>query len=172
MKKTYALTLCAMLSALSVALMLLGSVVEVLDLSAVMLASLCTLFVFIRLGSRRAWLLYGVTSVLALLLLPSKTVALEYLLFGGYYPILRAAVARLGRIPVLLIKLLVFNAALTALLLLFRYLFVAVETSLALDVVTYALGNGALLLYDYALGRVGYLFLHRLRPKFGRKSNE
>ena len=92
-----------MLSALSVALMLLGSVVEVLDLSAVMLASLCTLFVFIRLGSRQAWLLYGVTSVLALLLLPSKTVALEYLLFGGYYPILRAAVARLGRIPALLI---------------------------------------------------------------------
>ena len=169
MKKTKALTLSAVLSALSVALMLLGAVVEVFDLCAVMLASFCTLFALIRIDGRHAWLVYAVTAVLALLLLPSKAVALEYLFFGGYYPILRAAVARLRPILAYGVKLAVFNAALTALLLLFREMFVAADTPLLLEVSTYLLGNGALLLYDYALGRVGFMMIHRLRPRFGPK---
>ena len=169
MRKTNILTLCAVLSALSVALMLLGSVIEVLDLCAVMLASFCTLFIFVRFGGKYAWMLYGVTAILSLLLLPNKAVALEYLLFGGYYPILRAIVAPLGRIPAFLIKLAVFNAALTGLLLLFRYLLVAADTSLALEITTYLLGNAAFVLYDYALGRVSFLILHRIRPRFGAK---
>ena len=154
MRKTNILTLCAVLSALSVALMLLGSVIEVLDLCAVMLASFCTLFIFVRFGGKYAWMLYGVTAIL---------------LFGGYYPILRAIVAPLGRIPAFLIKLAVFNAALTGLLLLFRYLLVAADTSLALEITTYLLGNAAFVLYDYALGRVSFLILHRIRPRFGAK---
>ncbi|MBO5109908.1 MAG: hypothetical protein J6D21_04240 [Clostridia bacterium] len=168
MNKTRALTLCAVMAALSIALMFLGSVLEVLDLCTVMLASFCTLFVFIRLGGSYAWTMYAVTGVLALLLLPSKGVALEYVLFGGYYPILRVLVARAGRVPAFLIKLLAFNGALTGLLLLFRFLFVAVETSLALDIATYLLANVAFVLYDYALGRVSFLMLYRIRPRFGR----
>lgn len=168
MKKTKALTLSAVLSALSVALMLLGAVVEVFDLCAVMLASFCTLFALIRVDGKHAWLVYAVTAVLALLLLPSKAVALEYLFFGGYYPILRAATARLRPIPAYGVKLAVFNAALTVLLLLFRELFVAADAPLILEVSTYLLGNGAFLLYDYALGRVGFMMVHRLRPRFGR----
>ena len=167
MKKTKALTLSAVLSALSVALMLLGAVVEVFDLCAAMLASFCTLFAVIRIDGKHAWLVYAVTAVLALLLLPSKSVALEYLFFGGYYPILRAAAARLRPIFAYGIKLAAFNAALTVLLLLFRELFVAADAPLILEVSTYLLGNGAFLLYDYALGRVGFMIIHRLRPRLG-----
>ena len=171
MKKTYALTLCAVLAALSVVLMLLGSLFEVLDLSTVILASICVLYADTRISQRHAWMLYGVTAILALLLLPSKAVALEYLLFGGYYPILRARVARLGRIVSWGIKLLVFNGALTLLILSFRTLFVSADLSYTWDLITYALGNVSLILYDYALGRIGTLFLLRLRPRFGRKNN-
>lgn len=170
MKKTKAITLSAMMAALSVTLLLLGSVLEVLDLCTVMLASFCTLFVYLRVRPGYAWATYAVTAALALLLLPSKIVALEYLLFGGYYPILRAALARLRPLPALILKLLTFNAALGGLLLLFRFLFVAVETSLTLEVVTFLLGNVAFLLYDYVLGRISFMILYRIRPRFRAKN--
>ena len=83
------MTVCAMLSALGVVLLLIGSFVEVMDLSAAAIASLLCVFAVIEYGGASPWLIFAVTSVLSMVLLPTKTPALMYLAFFGYYPIIK-----------------------------------------------------------------------------------
>lgn len=169
MKKTRDLTTCALLCALSMAFMLLGSVLDVLDLSAVMLASVMSLFIYVEFGGRYAWTAYAVTGILALLLLPSKAVAAEYLLFGGFYPICRVYLMRFSRWLSLLLRLAIFNLSFTVITLLLNYLITPTDAPLPLQVLTYAVGNAAFLLYDHALSRVGLLWIRYLAPRLKRR---
>ena len=75
-KRTKYLTVCAMLCALSVIILSLGSLIEVLDISVAVFASLLCIYAVIEIGGAYPWLVWLVTSVLALLLLPQKTPAL------------------------------------------------------------------------------------------------
>ncbi len=88
------LTLSAMLCALSVVILGLGSVVEVLDITVSVLASLLVVYAVIEIGGAYPWLIWIVTSTIALLLLPLKTPVLFYALLTGYYPILKQKIER------------------------------------------------------------------------------
>lgn len=169
MKKTRDLTACSVLCALSMAFMLVGSLIDVLDLSAVMLASVISLFIYVEFGGKYAWTAYAVTGILALLLLPSKAVALEYVLFGGFYPICRTYFLRFGRVLSLLLRLAVFNLSLTVIAWLLTLLVTPEGTSIPMQVLTYAVGNAAFLLYDHALSRVAILWIRYLAPKLRRR---
>ena len=88
---------CGILCALGVISMSVGSLVEVLDLTMIMLASFCIVFAVIEIGNRWAWLIWAVTAVLSLLLLPNKLAAVFYLM-GGMYPIAKAAFEKLPKV--------------------------------------------------------------------------
>ena len=75
--KIKTLALCSMLAALGVVVLLLGSFIEVLDLSAAMLASLILVITVIETGKAWPWLTYSVTALTALLLLPYKLPAVD-----------------------------------------------------------------------------------------------
>ena len=87
-----------MLSALGVVLLYIGSLVEALDLSAAVLASLACIIAVIEYGKGAPWAVYGVTSVLSLILLPVKTPAAFYAIFFGFYPILKEKIERRPRL--------------------------------------------------------------------------
>ena len=73
--KTRRMTACAVLCGLNIVIMYLGTVIEVLDLSASVVASLACIFAVIEMGGSFPWLIYAVTGVLSLILLPfPKTV--------------------------------------------------------------------------------------------------
>lgn len=111
-KTTRRLAVSAVLAALGVVLLLLGSFVQVLDLSMAAIASLLAVFAVIEIGGKYPMLIYAVTSVLSLLLLPVKTAALIYFVFAGYYPILKAVLE--GRLPkpaAWLLKIVIFCVA-------------------------------------------------------------
>ncbi len=88
-KETGRLTAAAVLTALSVVVLAVGSIIEVLDLSMAAIASLAVVFAVIELRGKYPYLVFAATSVLAILLLPGKTPALFYALFAGYYPLLK-----------------------------------------------------------------------------------
>ena len=67
---TKRLTACAMLSALSVVLLYLGSMIQVIDVSMSVIASLMCVFAVIEYGKSAPWLVFGVTSVLSLDIIP------------------------------------------------------------------------------------------------------
>ncbi len=174
MRRTKKLTVSAILTALGVLLLALGTLSAVLDLTAIALAALLVLFADLEMRAPYQLLLAAGTATLAFLLLPDKTVALLYLLFGGAYPILKGYAERLPRVPAWIVKILLYNALLAGALALLFYLF-------GLDLGAYSLGGrlppaaiyllGAcflellLLLYDLALTRMRLYYLCRLRNK-------
>ena len=97
-KATKRLTVCAILSALGVALSWLGSLVGVLDLCTPLLTSLLLIPVVIEYGKAYPWGVWLATTLLSLLLVPNKSPAAVYLVFG-YYPILKAYLERMRPLP-------------------------------------------------------------------------
>lgn len=169
-KKTRRLAISAILAALGVAILYLGALVEVLDLSVAAIASLLCVLAVLEMGGAWPWLIYCVIAVLSLVLLPSKSAAVIFALFAGYYPILKAYYERLRPLLSWVLKLVNFNAALTVILLLSRF-FVA-ETVIFKPwyyVVLYVLGNIVFVLYDVALTRLISMYLHKLRDRLGIK---
>ena len=97
------------MAALGVVFLTFGSLVEVLDLSMAAIASLTVVFAVVELRGKYPILVYFVTSLLAFLLLPSKTPVLFYAGFVGYYPMLKALFEGRFSVPVAwLLKFLCF----------------------------------------------------------------
>ena len=121
--KTKKTTLAALLAAMGVALIFLGSVIEVLDLSVAALASFFCIFAVIELGGAYPWLLYAVTSLLSVILMPYTMGGWFYLLFFGYYPILKEKLERLKKPIAWCLKLVILNVALLISVVLAYFLF-------------------------------------------------
>ena len=159
--------MAAVASALGVILLTLGSFVEVLDISMAAIASLLVVFGVIELGGKYPYLIYAVTALLAMLLLPIKTPALIYLLFAGYYPIVKSVLERrLPRPVAWAVKFVTFNIGL------FLLLFVAVKVFLgAVPEIWWRywwlllLLQPIFLLYDIALTRLITAYLTRWRHR-------
>ena len=75
MKNTKKLTFSAVLSALAVAIMYIGTALEVLDLSTAAIASICVMVILTELGMKYAFLTYATVGALSLLILPMKNMS-------------------------------------------------------------------------------------------------
>lgn len=162
--KTRVLALCSIFSALGVIILYLGALVEVLDLSMAVVASLLVIMAVIELGGVYPWLVYAVTSVLALLLLPNKFAAVLYFGFAGFYPILKAKLERVSGLTCLVLKLVVFNLCMLAMYGVARLLSLTLELEFALWMIALTL-NLLFVFYDIALTRLIGAYLHVWRKK-------
>ena len=99
----------SILCAISVVILFLGSVIEVIDITTAAFASFVVVTAMIEFGSYYPVLIFFSTSVLSFLLLPNKTVAFMYILFFGYYPILKRYIERLKPAFSFIAKLILFN---------------------------------------------------------------
>ena len=114
-RSSWAMAYCGMAAALSVALMLLGAVVPVLMFIAPAAASLLIATVCMECGMKMALTAYGAVSLLSLLFVSDKEVALVFVFLLGYYPLVKPKFERIR--PKLLrgvCKLLLCNGALAA----------------------------------------------------------
>ena len=97
MKSTKKMSIAAMLSALSVVVVWLGSTVEVMDLSAVAIASFAIAFAHIELKGAYPYLVYASTAVILMVLMPFRAAMLMYVCFGGIYPTVKLFAERMTR---------------------------------------------------------------------------
>ena len=163
------MTVSAMLSALGVILLSLGSIIEVLDLTAAVLASLLCVYAVIEMGRAYPWMIWLVTSLLALLLLPVKAPALIYALFAGFYPILKEKLEKLSRVLSWILKLAVFHLSMLAIALLMKLVFhteIELGTYAWMPLLIYPLALVCFVVYDLALTRLITFYLFRLRKHF------
>ena len=165
--KTRRLVICAALSALGVAVIYIGRFIDVLDLSMAVIASALCMIAVIEYGKAWPWLVYSVTSVLSLILLPNNSAAWIYALFFGFYPIIKDKLEKLKKVTAWIPKELIFNIAL-ALMLAAEKLLLAKndEEPLLLYIAFVVLAEVAFPLYDVALSRLRLVYLRRIRPKF------
>ncbi len=166
---TKKLTVCAMLSALGVVLLYIGSFVEVMDISMAVIASLFCVIAVIEYGKSAPWMIYGVTSVLALILLPNKTPAAFYAFFFGFYPVLKEKLEKLPRVPAWVLKLVIFNICfvliiIAAYVVMWSQSDVQALSPILLGVMA-VLAQAVFVLYDIALTRLISFYIVKLRNK-------
>lgn len=168
MRTTKKLTLSAILAALSVVVLLLGSFIEVVDLTAAAIASFLVVFVFLELGTGYAVLVWAVASVLSLLLFPGGA-SLFYAALG-LYPLLKAVYERCAPVWEWLLKMLTCNAILALYVVLAKFVLMLPDEILNgwLLWVFLLLANLAFILYDVALSRLITYYSLRLRPRIAR----
>ena len=88
-RKSWAMAYCGMAAALSIAFMLLGAVIPILMYIAPAIASFLVATVCVECGKTLAWTAYGAVSLLSLLFVPDKEVALTFVFLLGYYPLVK-----------------------------------------------------------------------------------
>ncbi len=164
------MTVSAMLSALGVIILALGSVIEVIDASVAVIASLLCVYAVIELGGIYPWLIWIVTSAVSFLLLPLKTPVLFYALLAGYYPILKEKIERRFRGAVSwLLKAVILVVACGAIYLMSTLFFpVLLEGfgTLPLLLLLFLMVAVVFVLYDICLSQLITFYLVRLRRRF------
>lgn len=98
-----------MLTALGVVILYLGSVFELMDLTIACAASFTVLFCVFEMGGKYAAAVYAATSVLSLILVPRKEIAVYFIVFFGIMPITKKLFEKAGKILSWVLKIAAFN---------------------------------------------------------------
>ena len=164
---TLRITLCGIFAALSMAVLWIGGM-TLLDLSVLIICALMTMLLMVEVGERMTWIYAAATAALALLLLPSKLYAIEYILFAAVYPILKMHFEKI-RIwwAAYLVKLSCLDTMLLACVVLAQLVFHAGEDFFSLSWLTIGAGTLFFILYDVTLTLCISLYIVKLRKKIG-----
>lgn len=163
-KLTKNIALCGVLAALALGMMFIGEFTA-LDLSLLLLCSLITVLTVIETGNKMAWIYAAVTSVLALVILPNKLYAIEYIMFAAVYPILKGYAERLPKWPAFIIKIAVLDLMLLCCVVLGQFVFMVGDEFFSLSVITMAVGTLFFILYDYTLTKCISYYIVKLRKR-------
>ena len=160
---------CGILAAMCVVFLYVGSV-TVFDLSVVVLCAVITMIVKVEMGkSPYPWLYVLVTGALVLLLLPSKILAVEYILIGGVYPLIKARLEKLRSAISWVLKICVLDCMVLLEIVVSRFVFVSEEARIDLTVPAILLATLFAVLYDIALTVVISIYILKIRKKLGIK---
>ncbi len=166
-EKTKKLTLSAACAALGVLILTVGSLVEVLDLSAAALSGMIVIFATIELGRGWGWGVYFATGFLSLLL-PVKLPAVFYILFCGWYPIAKERIeGKLGRGLGWIVKVVLFCLSFAAIGAVSLWVLNLPADTPTAAAILFLLSLGAFVLLDVAMTRLITFYLFRLRSRLG-----
>jgi hypothetical protein len=165
--KTRNISITSLLIALTVVLLYIASIIPSARIAAVAVAGLMTAAAVIECGILSAVACFACSSILAMLLLPLKSVALLYILFFGYYPIIKSLTERLDkRVLEWAIKIAVFNASLTLVYFLWKSGFMTgIDLEAWMISLLYAAGNLIFVLYDIAFSALAGQYTERIHKK-------
>lgn len=169
MSQTKKITLSAMTVALGTAMMIVGAVIEVLDLSVCALASMLVVFIYLEIGSYYPWLVWICTSLATALLYPGSIIWAEYALVFGIYPLIKAYIERLPKWSWLIVKLLYINAVLWVIFLICEKLLGIPffgEEILGMKIAVYVLMNIAFVAFDFFITVMVRFYYDKIRPRF------
>ena len=151
-------------AALAAVILLVGGIIPVGTYVAPMLAALPLVILLAELPKSLCFGWYCIVALLGVLLCPDKETAFVFV-FLGWYPLAKPALDRLPKLPGLLCKLLLFDAATAALYALLILVFQlealvreARETGLVMLLAILFMGNLSFLLFDVLLARLTGLY--------------
>lgn len=137
-------------------------------------AGVLIVFIVVEIDKKWAFGVFSAVAILAFLLVPDKEVAMMYIAFFGYYPIIKAVLE--SRLPVALswvVKVLLFNLTMVAAYLVLIFVMgIEVDeiTEYGMIAVPMLLGAGSItfIAYDFALTQIITLYLVKWRKYFKR----
>jgi hypothetical protein len=165
-KNTRRIAFAAVMAAMSVVFLYFASIFPSGQLGFVAVASLFVIAAVIESGIAGGVSVFAAVSILGFLIVPAKGVMFLYLLFFGYYPVLKSLIEKISKPPVeLILKLAVFNAALSVLWFAFSGLVFDGSFLGGNLLIVYILGNIAFLLYDFGVTKLIAFYLSNISSK-------
>ena len=174
MSRTFQITFSGIVAALSTVVMLLAGIIPIATYALPALAGVFTIAIVIELNVGWAFAVYAVTGAISAFAVADKEAALLYILFLGYYPIVKALIERIkNKIVQFVLKFALFNAAAVGAYFLAMWLLQLPEDAFVifgvhLPWVLLILGNAVFVIYDFALSGLVVLYVKRLHPMFSR----
>ncbi len=172
MKKTRLVAYSGIMTALSVVLLFLGSISVSLGYAVPIFTGLLMIFLIESVSVNSAVITYFAVSLLSLLLLNNKETALFYVLFFGYYPILRIYIQKIKLKSVrIILKLILFNVSMTAVQLILVYILNIPFDNIfgKLGIILFALAlNFIFVLYDITYDKLLIIYDRKFRRKIER----
>lgn len=161
----------SMLSALCVVCMFMTNLIPVASYALPALAGVLIMIAVVELGKRWALIVYGVSALLSLLLVSDLEAKLVFVLFFGYYAILKSIFESLHRPNFCIaLKFSVFNLAIISAYFLAIHLFQLpmeefVLFGIQLPLVFLILANVVFLVFDIAMTRVITMYIWRFHER-------
>lgn len=149
------------MSALSVVILLLGSIIDIFDLVAVMITAVILLIARHEMGAK-ALGIYVVTGLIAFLVLPNKLISIEYFIIA-IYPMLKPIFDKQCQAVKWLLKIIYILASALGLVLVMKIF--TPDSPLYWDAI-FALGLAVIFfIYDVLLFRISMYYGFKLRNK-------
>ena len=165
-KDTKNITLSSLLSALIVVLILLGTLIELLDITVAAVCSLIVFVVKIESGGKYPFLVFLTASILALIFIPMSTATLYFLGFFGFYPILKSALRKMPKLLRKTLCILIFNTSMCILMFCFKKIFALQNEPWQIYVALLITSNLFFICFDYLLDVFIFIYIKKIRPKF------
>ena len=164
--KTKKLSFCAMLTGISLILLLIAGVVPGGRIGIAALAGLLPAAAVLSCGMGWGVMTWLAVSGLGFLILPVRGVAVVYFLLLGHYPILKSLMERCrSRVLEWALKLVLFYALLCLFFFGFRTLFAEyLAPPFGMTALVFVLGGAAFVMYDIAFSKLIAFYLWRIHP--------
>ncbi len=174
MRNSGKIALGGLISALCLVCMFLTGLIPFATIALPAIAGVLLIVVVIELGKRWALLVYAAVSLLSILLTADMEAKLLFILFFGYYPILKAVVEKMSnRLLQWTCKLAVFNAAAIGAYLLAVFVFsLPVQLELfgvSIPLVLLLAGNVVFVIYDYAVTALTSVYVLQFQSKIHKR---
>lgn len=160
------------IAALSIVTMMITAVIPTLTYTMPAIAGVLLILVVIEVDKKWATGVYVVVGVLSMFFVADKEAAVMYVMFFGYYSILKAVIeGKLNKVVSWIVKILVFNITMILAFLIVTYVF-----KIPFDDmnkfgkwsvwILLLMGNFVFLVYDVLLSRLITLYMLRLHKSF------
>ncbi len=174
MKQSSKCALGGIVAAVSLVLMISVAIVPFLTYALPAAAGLMIVFMVIEADKKWAFGVYSAVAILGMLLVPDKEVAVMYLAFFGYYPIIKSVYEeKLGTVIGWILKILTFVVTMVvSYALMMKFMGVTIDETEEFGVmaIPFLLGLGAFafIMYDIALTKMITLYVMKWQKHFKR----
>lgn len=174
MKQSSKCAIGGIVAAVSLVLMISVAIIPFLTYALPAVAGLFIVFVVIEIDKKWAFGVYCTVAILGMLLVPDKEVAVMYLAFFGYYPILKAVIE--SKLPTAIgwiLKVLTFVATMAvSYYLMIKLMGVTIDETEEFGMMAYpillGMGTVAFVMYDIALTGMLSVYLSKWQKHFKR----
>ena len=177
MNNSIRIAFCGIITALGTIFMFATGLIPIGSYALPALAGVLSILIVVELGAKWAWPVYIATSILSLLLAADKEAAILFIVFFGFYPILKAYIERLHKKPIVyLLKGTVFIAAMILDFLITIFILRVPQESFTivgvyLPWVFLAVGVVVFYIYDFAVSGLVLLYYQRFHKTLGHWLN-
>ncbi len=175
MHRSMRVAFCGVLTALCVLLMFMTGLIPVGTYALPAFSGILLIAAVIELGASWAWPVYIASSALSLLIAADKEAVMLYILFFGYYPILKALIEKkdFPKFLSYLIKFTVFNVAMVLGYFISIWVLGVPQDSFVifgvnLPMVFLILGNITFAVYDYAISTLVISYMKKIHKPISR----